>query len=712
MAAWTWFTMAAGVWVAGFVLGVRSREPGRGRRWCRRCGYDMVGTPGLRCPECGRTVRSEKGLFGPRRHPKRVACATAMMLAALGCGMAGLFVRAPGAAWVLAPRWVLVATLDWPESEDRAEALSFKLLGLDEANRARVVPSALTDSGWGRLTAKCEKILTDPHRSSREYGAAVQLLAAVPDDKLVEPVVCRLLADADPGKRRNGVQAVVLRSHDAVLSAAVCEQLGDVACKDSAQVVGMAFSALARQDDPPAALTRAAEAFAAQGGLRESAAAIASRVEKRPASLAAWIAFTASLKANPGIVSAHEWAVELNDRISRLDSERVIQAPTPDAAWDAVFTRQQGWVGGDIAASIALPGNLTLWLFGDSLLAPAAAPGSPPVKSVGRPQGTTMVRNASAMHWTPTPGAALPPAGWTVSFDGALSEPSDWLVPRLGAPDQSVDASPQRVAWYWPMGDGIVGVSPEGSERLVLFVSRIGPRDGRGGMWDFQRVGGDMVIWPYIPEGPRPLDQEDCGFVVNPHVTPASGVPALSWGAACVREGEPGDPRATVYVYGVRTTAPGVNRLVLARAVAETIERPETWRFYQSGNDWSAVPAEAAPIADGLVDEFSVKRLDADGKSVLVLVQSEPMLGHRILMRTAPRPEGPWSQPRAIYTVPGLEDKRLMTYAAKAHPELSRRRELLISYVVNSTDFTQVMGDSSLYRPRFVRVPMGLVVGK
>src|SRR5437868_13816073 len=103
MAAWMWFTMAAGVWVAGFVLGVRSREPGRGRRWCRRCGYDMVGTPGLRCPECGRTVRSEKGLFGPRRHPKRAACATAMMLAALGCVMAGVFERAPGAAWELAP---------------------------------------------------------------------------------------------------------------------------------------------------------------------------------------------------------------------------------------------------------------------------------------------------------------------------------------------------------------------------------------------------------------------------------------------------------------------------------------------------------------------------------------------------------------------------------------------------------------------------------
>jgi hypothetical protein len=92
-----------------------------------------------------------------------------------------------------------------------------------------------------------------------------------------------------------------------------------------------------------------------------------------------------------------------------------------------------------------------------------------------------------------------------------------------------------------------------------------------------------------------------------------------------------------------------------------------------------------------------------------VLVQNEPNLGARILVRFADRPEGPWSEGVEVYTCPEpAADKRLMVYSAKAHPEIESggADELLVTYCVNSTDFQHMLGNARLYRPRLVRVPM------
>jgi hypothetical protein len=45
----------------------------RGRRRCPRCWYDMAGTTGLACPECGKKARRERSLFRTRRRYVRAA---------------------------------------------------------------------------------------------------------------------------------------------------------------------------------------------------------------------------------------------------------------------------------------------------------------------------------------------------------------------------------------------------------------------------------------------------------------------------------------------------------------------------------------------------------------------------------------------------------------------------------------------------------------
>ena len=93
------------------------------------------------------------------------------------------------------------------------------------------------------------------------------------------------------------------------------------------------------------------------------------------------------------------------------------------------------------------------------------------------------------------------------------------------------------------------------------------------------------------------------------------------------------------------------------------------------------------------------------------MVHSEPVFGPRIFVRTARRPEGPWSDRRAVYHITDLDAKaKHFPYAAKGHAHLSRAGELLITYVVNPHDFWKMVGNASIYRPRFVRVPLTAVL--
>src|SRR5262245_54158699 len=71
------FTLAGLAIVVRALFGDRHRGPR-----CPKCWYDMRGSPGLRCPECGRTAPCERKLLKKRR-PWRAALA-GMLVAAIG----------------------------------------------------------------------------------------------------------------------------------------------------------------------------------------------------------------------------------------------------------------------------------------------------------------------------------------------------------------------------------------------------------------------------------------------------------------------------------------------------------------------------------------------------------------------------------------------------------------------------------------------------
>ena len=76
-------------------------------------------------------------------------------------------------------------------------------------------------------------------------------------------------------------------------------------------------------------------------------------------------------------------------------------------------------------------------------------------------------------------------------------------------------------------------------------------------------------------------------------------------------------------------------------------------------------------------------------------------------------PIGPFGRGHRIWRCPEVaEHEQVFAYNAKAHPHLSPSGELLISYNLNSMDFFgELLKDATIYRPRFLRLPLALLAG-
>lgn len=132
---------------------------------------------------------------------------------------------------------------------------------------------------------------------------------------------------------------------------------------------------------------------------------------------------------------------------------------------------------------------------------------------------------------------------------------------------------------------------------------------------------------------------------------------------------------------------------------------------------------------DDNATEMSVRYFDAIDAWVAVysdldsaIPESVAASVSEIRLRTAPRLEGPWSDPRSIYRIPELEgnyaeriDPNVFCYAAKEHPQYATEDRLILTYVCNlmtrSSDdpwdiLKRLATKMDLYRPQVVVVPV------
>jgi len=335
------------------------------------------------------------------------------------------------------------------------------------------------------------------------------------------------------------------------------------------------------------------------------------------------------------------------------------------------FQWSRGWIGGDGVFTIPLDGNRILWLFSDSFVGRVAE---------GQRRRVTMVHNAVAIQ------------------ENTAVRPEIFLgKTAVGGPESFFD-----------------------------------PPDGRGYFWLFHGATNHQGLWLFLIQVETTDASSAFGFrtigtwlahISNPHDAPPAwrvSMRKIPWKIFPTDKAGGDDPGRTLhfgswvtpvgddlYIYGV-DERPGKRGMIVAKVPVSRIGQFDRWRFL-GPDGWVKDFRACRTLADDITTEYSVtpmKTGQGAEKSRYLLIQSAGNLSPDILAREAASPVGPWSEPRVIYTCPEpLRRKGVFTYAAKAHPELSRESGTVISYVANSVNFKDLIEHAWIYWPRFILLP-------
>lgn len=354
-------------------------------------------------------------------------------------------------------------------------------------------------------------------------------------------------------------------------------------------------------------------------------------------------------RARPG--DRFTFSEELWAPISPKQIMDKVTAPIATRADDFTtqFDRNQGWTGADGTYSVPLPDGKTMWLFSDTFWGKVAADGS-------RAAGTQFINNSIAIQ----------DSSGNIGFHhgGPKGKPKAIFTP------------PDGKGWFW-LHDAVAD-----SRGVTTILLGQFEKNDNGGALGFRNTGAWLANLELTDIGPTVS-----GYQKIPHFREG-----LFFGSSVMKAD------GFVYIYGAKETD---NRKdsVLARVPEDKFADPESWDFFD-GTGWNRNMEAAASVTKDVSMEYSVHK---DKSGDYVMVTQGGGLSPDIQVRRADKPEGPWSEPTVVWTAPE-QDTVDIAYNAKAHPELSDERGVLISYNVNSLSWERNLSNADIYRPRFIRV--------
>ena len=354
---------------------------------------------------------------------------------------------------------------------------------------------------------------------------------------------------------------------------------------------------------------------------------------------------------------------------------RVAEAPE----WNNLFTRKSGWFGGDGIYSIPLNGvekngsksRKTLFIFSDSMIGN--------IKE-GKIEHSVMIHNSTAI----LQGDKPIDKNFTFNWKKNNKEANTVFVPS------TAETGPQD--YYW-LGDGFV--NQELDNAVYIFGYRI--KQVGSGTFGFAEVGNTLIkIRKRDVEEVLDFEQKDSPFYIRKDGETGS------FGAGIYVNTKSAGAKASdgyVYVYGVHGKA---KQLLVGRVKPVDFENYNKWTFW-NGKDWTETMTDASAVANKVSNELSVSQLP-DGR--YALIYQEGGMGRYVSMRIGESPIGPFGPAIRLWDCgPSLTKSSYFAYNAKAHPSLSAKGELLISYNVNSFEFLKdLSSDPHFYRPRFIKV--------
>jgi hypothetical protein len=333
-----------------------------------------------------------------------------------------------------------------------------------------------------------------------------------------------------------------------------------------------------------------------------------------------------------------------------------------DNGYNTLFTRNKGWTGGDIAHTVPLTDSLILWLFGDSWIGHLEN---------NTHSGSKMICNSLAIQY----GKAANEKNLKFYYLTKDKKPAPLFSPTEGK------------GQYWLTGGGI-----KTKNGLYLIASQIVKTDDKS-VFGFKSIGNTILAInnPFDEPYSWRVEEVKIPFFLNTEDTEIDfGIPQF------IKDGN-------IYIYGVELSRKENDRyMLLARVTEGQILNFDKWEFYSNGQ-WGKDFTKADRLCNHYGAEYSVSFHPFLNK--FITVYTELGMSDKIMLRTAANPEGPWSEQIEIYKAPETGwSKNYFCYAGRAHIELSGLNDLLVSYVCNSFDFAEMVSDTRIYRPKFIRI--------
>ncbi|MEE9911773.1 MAG: DUF4185 domain-containing protein [Deltaproteobacteria bacterium] len=337
------------------------------------------------------------------------------------------------------------------------------------------------------------------------------------------------------------------------------------------------------------------------------------------------------------------------------------------------FPDQDGWYGADGAYSIKLDERRTLWLFGDTFVS----------EEQGRKDRIGMdvvMGNTLAVSTCP------PDRPFSIRY--YLSKRNGRFVPFFGEDE-----------FLWPQDPFIA------AGRLYIPLLVVQGVPDAPAPFNFKIAGHKVArIKNFTADDPRqwPVDYLDWTHAL------ASGIDALA--ATSIVHG------GYVYFYPLYRQAQSgipVSGNILARVLIDHLDHPAGYFEYWTQNGaWQKTlnPKEVKIVFPAGVSELSVRYHEQDQEWLAVYL-SPLDKGNKLFQQTARSPEGPWSPPSALIESIAevdprspLFDQQTFCYAGKEHRHFASGRNIVITYVCNSSgDVSDPHGflrrNLFLYRP-------------
>jgi len=348
-------------------------------------------------------------------------------------------------------------------------------------------------------------------------------------------------------------------------------------------------------------------------------------------------------------------------------------APFSPAQCLPSFPDKNGWYGADGAYSIKLDQERTLWLFGDTFV--ANEKGRKDRIGMDVVMGTTLAISTCSEN-----------SQFNIQY--YVKKKSGKFVSSFGENE-----------WLWPQDPFIVN--------NVLYIPLLVVKAmlDLKAPFNFKIVRHKIArIKNYTLADPRQwiVDYIDLKEAILP------GIEAFAATSVVFQN--------HVYFYPLYTSVNKTAKItgnILIRIPIDKLDDPASFmEFLNKGGIWKKglVPARAMIVLAAGVSELSV-RYHADDKKWIAVYMSTKNTGDQLLYQTADKLEGPWTKPKAlIEKIPEVDpkspryDEQNFCYAGKEHIEFARGRNLVVTYVCNSSENFQQQNNFIrrhlfLYRP-------------